>query len=93
MPTLLLRVDATWSLPGLGLLALPAGPTPHLTKHSLHTSLAVEAVLPGGVRIPATATVEEVTLTAADFPVRGLLLDFGMAIELVPGAEIWLSQA
>ncbi|WP_210513827.1 hypothetical protein [Hymenobacter terricola] len=87
----LLRVAATWQLPGLGLLALPDGPTPPLAPFALHTALAVEARLPGGTRHAAIATVEEVTRPEApDAPARGLLLDFGAAVELPAGTEIWL---
>ena len=87
-PTLLLRVAATWPLPGLGLLALPAGPTPHLTAYELHAAVAVEAVLPDGTCHPATATVEEITRGAV--PERGLLLDFGTNIAVPDHSEIWL---
>ena len=96
MPTsiLLLRVAATWPLPGLGLLALPDGPTPHLAAYHLHTALAVQAVLPNGSRHAATATVEEVTRPEAPGkPVQGLLLDFGAALPLPPRTEIWLPAA
>jgi len=88
---MLLRVAAAWPLPGLGLLALPDGPTPHLAAYPLHTALAVEAVFPDGTCQPGTATVEEVT--RADGAARALLLDVGPATEptLVPGTEIWLA--
>ena len=87
---LLLRVAAAWPLPGLGLLALPDGPTPHLAGYPLHTALAVLVAEPGGSPLPATATVEEVT--RADRTERGLLLDAGVAgCELLPGTEIWLA--
>jgi hypothetical protein len=89
-PTLLLRIAATWSLPGLGLLAIAAGPTPYLAGYPLHTALAVEAVLPAGQRHQATATVEEVSRDAG--PERGLLLDFGIVVELPAGTEIWLAE-
>ncbi|MGY3090649.1 hypothetical protein ACVWYF_003710 [Hymenobacter sp. UYAg731] len=88
-PALLLRVAAIWPLPGLGLLALPDGPTPHLTAYELHAAVAVEAVLPNGTRHPGTATVEEITRGAV--PERGLLLDFGTSIVVPNHSEIWLS--
>lgn len=92
-PLLLLRVAATWALPGLGLLALPDGPTPHLNAHPLHTALAVEAELPEGTRLTGRATVEEVIRPdTTDAPARGLLLDFGTAAALPPGTSIWLAQ-
>ena len=90
---LLLRVAAAWPLPGLGLLALPDGPAPALAAYDLHAALAVEAVLPGGARHAATATVEEVTRPEAPDPTRGLLLDWEPALELPAGAEIWLAAA
>ncbi|ALW84823.1 hypothetical protein AUC43_06815 [Hymenobacter sedentarius] len=86
---LLLRVAATWSLPGLGLLALPDAATPHLAAHPLHTALAVEAVLPAGARLAGTGTVEEIT--RGETTERGLLLDLGPeGPALPPGTEIWL---
>jgi hypothetical protein len=90
---LLLRVAATWSVPGLGLLALPDGPTPHLDACPLHTALAIEAELPAGTRLRAVATVEEVTRPeSTDASVRGLLLDFGTAVTLPPGSQIFTSE-
>ena len=89
-PTLLLRIAATWPLPGLGLLALPSGPTPHLTAYELHTTIAVEAVLPDGTRHATTATVEEITREAV--PERGLLLDFGTSMALPFDSDIWLAR-
>ncbi|GAB2853102.1 hypothetical protein [Hymenobacter ruber] len=90
---LLLRIAATWPLPGLGLLALPDGPTPLLLPHALHTALAVVAILPDGSRQPGTATVEEVSRPdAAPGPVRGLLLNMETASPLPPGTEIWLTD-
>ncbi|WP_035557392.1 hypothetical protein [Hymenobacter sp. IS2118] len=92
MPTtcLLLRVAAAWPLPGLGLLALPAGPTPHLAGYALHTALAVELRRAVGTGCSGTATVEEVT--RPEGAVRGLLLDLGAAdANLLPGTEIWLA--
>ena len=88
---LLLRVAATWPLPGLGLLALPDGPTPHLTAYPLHTTIEVAAILPDGSRHAATATVEEITRPEAPGkPAQGLLLDFGASLPLPRGSEIWL---
>ena len=90
-PALLLRVATTWPLPGLGLLALSSGPTPHLMAYALHAAVAVEAVLPNGTRHAATATVEEISLRAV--PERGLLLDLGSPVALPAGSEIWLDQS
>ena len=73
---------------GLGLLALPAGSTPHLTAYERYAAVAIEAVLPDGTRHATTATVEEITRGA--IPERGLLLDLGMEAGLPVGSEIWL---
>jgi len=91
--TLLLRVAATWPLPGLGLLALPDGPATALAGYPLHAALALEAVLPDGTRHPAAATVEEVTRPETpEAPKRGLLLDVGAAVSLPLGTELWLVE-
>ena len=94
MPPLLLRVAATWFLPGLGLLALPQGPAARLAAYALHTALLVEAVLPDGTRHAAHATVEEITRPEeSTASMRGLLLDFASQIVLPPGTTVWLVQA
>ncbi|MGI4887199.1 MAG: hypothetical protein ACRYFR_19765 [Janthinobacterium lividum] len=86
-PTLLLRVATAWALPGLGLLALPAGPDGALRAHALHTALPIEARLPGGATAAGTATVEEVGREGV--VVFGLLLDLGPLATVPPGTEIW----
>ena len=94
MPPLLLRVAATWSLPGLGLLALPQEPAAPLAAYALHAALLVEAVLPDGTRHAARATVEEITRPEeSTASTRGLLLDFAGPLALPPGTTIWLAQA
>jgi hypothetical protein len=91
-PTLLLRVAATWPLPGLGLLVLPDGPTPYLAACALHSAHAVTIELPGGSRQPSLATVEEVVRPDdSTGPQRGLLLDLGPTRELPIGTSIWLA--
>ena len=91
-PVLLLHVAQAWPLPGLGLLVLPAGPTPCLAACGLHTALAVAAHLPDGTRHAGTASVEEVSRPDdVTGPTRGLLLDLGTAEHLPPGADIWLT--
>lgn len=89
---LLFRVATTWSLPGLGLLALPDGGSPHLMGYQLHTALAVAAVRPDGSQHRAIATVEEIERTASTE--RGLLLDFAPELveQLPVGTEIWLVE-
>ena len=94
MPPLLLRVAATWSLPGLGLLALPQEPAAPLAAYALHAALLVEAVLPDGTRHAARATVEEITRPEeSTASMRGLLLDFAGLLSLPLGTTIWLAQA
>ena len=92
-PLLLLRVATAWPLPGLGLLALPDGPTPYLAACALHTALAVEARLPDGTRHAGQATVEEISRApdaAGPASTSSLLLDLGFARELPAGTTIWL---
>lgn len=92
-PLLLLRVAAAWPLPGLGLLALPDGPTPYLAACRLHTALAVEVRWPDGTCHTGQATVEEVSRpTDAAGPNSGLLLDLGPTRELPVGTTIWLAR-
>ena len=88
-PLLLLRVAATWHLPGLGLLVLPDGATPHLAGYPLHTALAVELVPAVGPRHATTATVEEIT--RANQVERGLLLSLDTQVEILVGTGIWLA--
>ena len=87
-PLLLLRVAATLPLPGLGLLALPDGPTPYLAACELHAVLLLEAQLPDGTRQLGAATVEEIA--RPETTVRGLLLDLNTTAALPPGTIIWL---
>ena len=92
-PLLLLRVAAAWPLPGLGLLALPDGPTPYLAACRLHMALAVEVRWPDGTCHTGQATVEEVSRpTDAAGPNSGLLLDLGPTRELPVGTTIWLAR-
>ena len=94
VPILLLRVAAAWPLPGLGLLVLPAQPTPALAAYALHTVLAVEVRLPDGTALQGRATVEEITrpATTAEPAQRALLLDLDGAVALPPGTEIRLVE-
>ena len=94
MTPLLLCVAATWSLPGLGLLALPQESAAPLAAYALHTALLVEAVLPDGTRHAAHSTVEEITRPEeGTASTRGLLLDFAGPLALPLGTTIWLAQA
>ena len=87
---LLLYVAAAWPLPGLGLLVLPAGPTPALAGYALHTALTVRLDLPDG-QATATATVEEVSHDAA--PVQALLLHDVAQTAVPAGTAVWLVEA
>jgi hypothetical protein len=87
---LLLQVAATWPLPGLGLLVLPAGPTPALAGYALHTALTVRLDL-SDEPVIATATVEEVSHTAGPGP--ALLLHDVAQMALPGGTAIWLVEA
>lgn len=87
--TELLRVAAAWPLPGLGLLVLPAGPTPALADYALHTTLAVRLGLPEGPVI-ATATVEEVSHAAE--PVQALLLHDVAQTAVPVDTAVWLVE-
>ena len=84
---LLLRVAEAWRIPGLGLLALPAGPDGPLRAHALHAALVVEARPPGGPVVAGAATVEEVA--HAGRSTYGLLLELAGAVALPVGTEIW----
>jgi len=87
---LLLRVQAAWPLPGLGLLVLPAGPTPALAGYALHTALIVRLDLPNE-QVVATATVEEVSHDAAS--VQTLLLHDFAQTAVPDGTAVWLVEA
>jgi hypothetical protein len=90
-PILLLCVAAVWSLPGLGLLALPNGHTSYLATCDLHSPLSVIVQRPDGSRQPGMATVEEVSRPNDNSaPMRGLLLDLGTVHDLPVGTIIWL---
>lgn len=94
VPILLLRVAASWPLPGLGLLVLPAQPTSALAAYALHSALAVEVWLPNCTVLQGKATVEEITRPAAtaEPAQRALLLDLDGAVVLPPGTEIRLAE-
>jgi len=89
---MLLRISAVWPLPGLGLLALPEGPTPYLANLALHTALAISVAIPQDTIYAGIATVEEIT--RGDETVRGLLLQLPDGLPPLPaGTEIWQAEA
>ncbi|RAK70312.1 hypothetical protein [Hymenobacter edaphi] len=91
---LLLIVDATLRLPGLGTLLRAPRYEAALRRFPLHSSLEVELRLPAGPRL-VPATVEELQ-RPADAPGAAatadyvLLLDADSVGELPAGTEVWL---
>ncbi|WP_400190619.1 hypothetical protein [Hymenobacter sp. B81] len=86
--TLLLLVETTLLLPGLGRLVLPRPAyEPALRRLPLHAQLEVELHLPGGtLRVPAS--VEELQRDEQTRP--GLLLEADAVPDLPAGTEIRL---
>lgn len=84
-------VETSFRVPGLGVLALPAEPSPAwLGAYPLHTALALSWVAPGRPPTPLTGTVEE--LARADQPPRrALLLDFDPGEPLAAGSLLHVS--
>lgn len=85
-------VEASFKLPGLGLLVLPTVPEPSwLMAYSLHTALAV--MLPPSIRYPLSVigTIEEVSYECQPQR-RALLLDFDPITPLPAGIFLQASQ-
>jgi hypothetical protein len=85
-------VEATFLLPGLGVLVLPAPPEPDwLATYALHTALAV--TLPSGIQSaqPITGTVEEISQDGQEQR-RALLLDLGAATLLPTGTYLQANE-
>ena len=76
-PLAILELEASFRLPGLGVLAVPtAGPAAaSLAAYALHTALAVTLLAEGQLPQALTGTVEELTHDGQP-PRRALLLDF-----------------
>ncbi|TGE20530.1 hypothetical protein E5K00_21285 [Hymenobacter aquaticus] len=94
-PTLLLTVESSFVLTGLGVLA--RGPAPALAPYARHTALAVALVWAGGRELTAVATVEEITQPSPTDPsltltAPALLLQLPEPAELPAGTEIWLTE-
>ncbi|GGG52554.1 hypothetical protein [Hymenobacter glacieicola] len=90
--TLLFRVDKIFSLPGLGLLLLPANAGPELRELALHTALRLTLRYPTGHQETAIATVEEIARTEEP-AIRALLLTQERAGPVPTGTEVWWSGA
>ena len=85
-------VEASFRLPGLGLLVLPAAPEPDwLLAHSLHTALAV--TMPSNIPHSSSiiGTIEEIA--HEEQPQRqALLLDFDPGTSMSPGICLRISE-
>ena len=85
-------VEASFRLPGLGLLVLPAAPEPSwLTAYSLHTALTI--VLPPSIQHPPSVigTIEEISHDSQSQR-RALLLDFAPDTSLPSGIYLQASK-
>lgn len=89
-PLATLVVAASFRVPGLGVLAVPAaGPAAaSLAAYALHTALAVSLV--DESQLALTGTVEELTHDGQP-PRRALLLDFDPGGPLPVGARLRLA--
>jgi len=90
-PLAILELEASFRLPGLGVLAVPtAGPAAaSLAAYALHTALAVTLLAEGQLPQALTGTVEELTHDGQP-PRRALLLDFDPGGPLPSGARLRL---
>lgn len=81
-------IATSFRLPGLGMLVLPASPTPTwLADYALHTALAITLLAEDQPPIALIGTVEE--LSRADQPTqRALLLDFAPSDILLAGTRL-----
>ncbi|GAA3928159.1 hypothetical protein [Hymenobacter algoricola] len=91
---LLLQVQDSFSLTGLGVLLVAAGPQPGLAELDLHTVWEVQLVFPDGRQEVATASVEEITRPADTpdaeaTPVRALLLTHENAAAVAVGTRVY----
>lgn len=92
-----MHTDTFWvarslRVPGLGLLVLPAPPTPAwLAAPPLHAALRLWLHRPGYPPLALPATIEEVAPEGHP-PTRALLLDADPAGELGPDARLVLAE-
>ena len=81
-------VEASFRVPGLGVLALPLAPAPAwLAAYALHTPLQLSLVASGQLATPLIGTVEEMAHDDQP-PRRTLLLDFDPGGPLPVGAHL-----
>jgi len=90
-PLAILELEASFRLPGLGVLAVPAaGPAATgLAAYALHTALGLTLLVEGQPPQALTGTVEELTHDGQP-PRRTLLLDFDPSGPLPSGARLRL---
>ena len=86
---LLMRVQESRILTGLGILLLPEAPAPQLGPLALHTALPLRLRYPDKQEISATGTVEEIA-RAGEPLVRTLLLTQEGAEPPPTGTEVWV---
>jgi hypothetical protein len=92
---LLMQVEKSVSLTGLGLLLLAQYATPLLASFELYTQWRVQFVFPDGGSIEATAGVEEVSRPADSFDgvaveMRALLLAQDEVESVPAGTQVYL---
>ena len=89
-PLAMFELETSFRVPGLGVLAVPAGPAAAaLAPYALHTALAVTLLVAGQPPVALTATVEELTHDDQP-PHRALLLDFDPGGPLPSGTRLQL---
>lgn len=85
-------VEASFRLPGLGLLVVPALPAPSwLADYDLHTALTITLPTSEQHSEPIVGTVEEIA-QADQLERRALLLDLGATILLPVGTYLQASK-
>lgn len=86
-------VASSVRLPGLGLLVLPAAPTPEwLATYDLHTAVAVIIPVITTSSQSVIGTIEEIARDG-QLTQRALLLDFDPDTTLVIGTRLQVSEA
>jgi hypothetical protein len=86
-------VEGSVRLPGLGLLVLPATPTPDwLSSYALHTAVAVIIPVITTSSQPISGTIEEIARDG-QLTQRALLLDFDPDTTLATGILLQVSEA